>query len=225
MNTEIIKFFLFGDSICFGQLVSSHLTWATAFAKAVESLKTDDRKYVVQNAGVNGDTTRQGLERMHHDVTSHSPSYALVQFGMNDCNYWEDDLGMPRVSQKAFVANLEEIVEKFINAGTRHCFLNTNHPSQKGSFSHISNITYDESNADYNQLIRVTYDNLKKGGFPITMIDNEMIWKGHLKRDQTKKLQDYLFEDGIHLSFAGHELYRENLVPQIIKILKSIENL
>jgi acyl-CoA thioesterase I len=224
MNTEIIKFFLFGDSICFGQLVSSHLTWATAFAKAVESLKTDDRKYVVQNAGVNGNTSRQALERIHHDVTSHSPDYVLVQFGMNDCNYWADDLGMPRVSYKAFVANLEEIVEKCINVGARHCFLNTNHPSQKGSFSHFSDITYDKSNAEYNQLIRVTYDNLKKGGFPITLLDNEMIWKRHLNRDQTKNISDYLLEDGIHLNVAGHQLYREYLVPHIIKVLKSTED-
>ena len=224
MNKKIIKFFLFGDSICFGQLVSSHLTWVTTLGTAVESLENDDQKYVVQNAGVNGNTSRQALERIHNDVTSHSPDYVLVQFGMNDCNYWANDLGMPRVSKKAFVANLEEIVEKCINAGALHCFLNTNHPSLKGSFSHFSDITFDESNIEYNQLIRVTYENLLKGGFPITLLDNELIWEQHLKRDQTKHLLDYLLEDGIHLNVAGHQLYREYLTPYIIKVLKSTED-
>ena len=109
---QTIKLYLFGDSICFGQLVSSYKTWASSLATALEKLNNSETRFLVQNAGVNGNTTRQALERLYYDVISHSPKYVLIQFGMNDCNYWETDRGLARVSPTAFMANLKEIVCK-----------------------------------------------------------------------------------------------------------------
>ena len=34
------KIYLFGDSICFGQLISGHKTWAAAFARSLEARNT-----------------------------------------------------------------------------------------------------------------------------------------------------------------------------------------
>jgi len=150
---KTINLYLFGDSICFRQLVSSHKTWATALTKSFEALHLPGKQFLVQNAGVNGNTTRQALERMHYDVTSHAPDYVLIHFGMNDCNYWETDQGMPIVSPAAFMANPQEIVKKSLCSGVKHCFINTNHPSMKGLFRYISNKTYDQSNREYSTLI------------------------------------------------------------------------
>lgn len=219
-----VGLYLFGDSICFGQLVSSHKTWATALAQAVESLNSEEKKFVIQNAGVNGNTTRQALERMHFDVTSHSPDYVVIQFGMNDCNYWMTDQGVPRVSQKAFVANLEEIVKKLTIAGARHCFLHTNHPSNKGKFNHISSITYDESNVEYNELVRLAYSNLIAVGAPVTLFDNEFEWIQYLRRNSMiSELKVLLLDDGIHLSEFGHNLYKETIVPRLVAIIRDLE--
>ena len=90
---------------------------------------------------------------MYYDVTSHSPDYVLVQFGINDCNYWASDKGCSRIS-KAFIANIEEIVEKALMAGSKHCFINTNHPINKENSTIDECIckTYDESNLEYNSL-------------------------------------------------------------------------
>ena len=41
-----------------------------------------------------------------YDVQSHEVDVLVVGFGMNDCNYWMTDKGVPRVSQNAFRANL-----------------------------------------------------------------------------------------------------------------------
>ena len=124
---------MFGDSICFGQLVSGHKTWASAFARSLEALNSDDCRFLVQNAGVNGNTTRLALERLNYDVASHQPSYVIIQFGMNDCNYWESDVNLPRVSPTAFKSNIIEIVEKCLASGAKHCFEHKSTPQIEGN--------------------------------------------------------------------------------------------
>ncbi len=222
MIKKLTKFYLFGDSICFGQMITSHNTWASAFAKHLEELGTKREKFIIQNAGVNGNTTRQALERMYYDVTSHSPDYVLVQFGINDCNYWASDKGVARVSQKAFIANIEEIVEKALMAGSKHCFINTNHPINKGEFNYQSdNIckTYDESNLEYNQLIRGSFNSMRRNSFPVTLIDIEKSWNNYLKKFDNIELSDLLLKDGVHLSELGHNLYFNTITPKILKQL------
>ena len=219
MKNNSIKFYLFGDSICFGQLVNAYKTWASNLAVELAKIKDYGASFVVQNAGVNGNTTRQALQRMHYDVTSHRPDFMMIQFGMNDCNYWADDLILPRVSRQSFVANIEEIVDRAVASGVRHCFLNTNHPSLKGGFSHYSNITYDQSNEQYNQLIRNAHESMIAKGKPVTLIDMEMIWLSHLEESSSLQLQSLLLEDGIHLSEEGHLLYTNFLIPKVIEEL------
>lgn len=96
---KIFRFALFGDSICFGQGVAIHRTWATRLSWKVETqLASADIKAVVFNPSINGDTTRRALERIAHDVQTRSVDGILVQFGLNDANHWETDRGLPRVS-------------------------------------------------------------------------------------------------------------------------------
>jgi len=219
-----IQLYLFGDSICFGQLISGHRTWASLLAKSLEDLNNNDYSFVVQNAGVNGNTTRQALERLHYDVTSHLPKFVLIQFGMNDCNYWTSDFGLPRVSSKAFAANLEEIVHKCIGSGVRYCFINTNHPSNKGTFKHINSLTYDQSNREYNLLIREAVHVMQKKDLPVTLFDIEHAWFDYLEEYKEVSLRDLLLDDGIHLSLLGHELYSNLVIDKIVYQIKTIIN-
>jgi lysophospholipase L1-like esterase len=221
----IKKVYLFGDSICFGQLVSGHKTWANALARSLEDLKTSNVDFLVQNAGVNGNTTRLALERLYHDVLSHRPNYVIVQFGMNDCNFWASDGTSPRVSQAAFKANLIEIVEKCFSLGIQHCFINTNHPSQKGSFAHTDLTTYDKSNALYNKLIREAYWQLHNDKHKVTLIDIEKIWFEFLEAETNIELKNLLLPDGVHLSEMGHRLYEETVVDTLIKEISGAEKL
>ena len=224
MKRPQTRFYIFGDSICFGQLVSSHETWATGLAKAIENLDGPNGKFLVQNAGVNGNTTRQALERMHYDVTSHSPNYVMVQFGLNDCNYWATDFGKPRVSQKSFLFNLIEIVDKALLAGVKHVFLNTNHPTNMGWRNDIAIKSYDDSNSEYSGLIREAYTILKSEGKPITCCDIEAAWQKHLNQNDKTELEYLSLNDGIHLSRKGHVLYQEVITPPVIEVLKNEKN-
>ena len=109
--TELIKIFFFGDSICFGQYTSPHESWVTQISEKLNEVASERQfKILIQNPSVNGNTTRQALERMPYDVQSHEPEILIVQFGMNDCNYWETDRGMQRVNPQSFEANINEII-------------------------------------------------------------------------------------------------------------------
>jgi lysophospholipase L1-like esterase len=84
----------FGDSICHGPYLPPHLGGSSG------SRRLGDRA-LVMNASVSGNTTREALEWMAYDVLAHSPNVLMVPFGMNDCNRWETDRGLPRVSEVA----------------------------------------------------------------------------------------------------------------------------
>jgi acyl-CoA thioesterase-1 len=215
MNENVIKFYLFGDSICFGQLVGSHQTWATYLAKELEEYAALKLPVIVQNAGVNGNTTRQALERMYYDVLSHRPDYIMIQFGMNDCNYWDTDFGYPRVSEKAFMANIEEMVVKSTSAGCKHCFINTNHPSIKEKTVSKKFCNYDKSNRRYNHLIRKATKRLKSLKLPVSLIDVEKKWISYLNSHEPVSLRSLLLEDGIHLSELGHSVYKQIIPPKV----------
>lgn len=90
-----------GDSITYGQHVD--------IAKAWPRLLPDTDIIV---AGVPGDTTRLGLERFAGQVQGVEPDIVVIQFGHNDCNRWQSDRGLPRVSPKAYEANLTEMIDR-----------------------------------------------------------------------------------------------------------------
>lgn len=99
-----VKIVCIGDSCTYGQGVRSSEAWPAV----LERITGHD----VRNAGVCGDTTRLGLERFPRDVQLHKPDVVVIQFGHNDANCWETDNGIPRVSQRAYAANIREMVER-----------------------------------------------------------------------------------------------------------------
>ena len=218
-----VKFFFFGDSICFGQLINPNQIWINAFAGSLARLSGNNNKYLVQNAAVNGNTTRLALERLSYDITSHSPKYVYVQFGMNDCNYWDTDNGNARVSECAFSANLIEIVQKCLSAGTAHCFVANNHPSLKNIECSNRIRSYDENNAYYSALVKETAQKMIDEGLPISFIDVRNLWEQFLTNNAHVHLSDLLLSDGIHLSSQGHGVYMEYVGDQLLQVIRKLE--
>ena len=203
-----MKVVFFGDSICFGQFISPHDNWITQISTNLSNLSRD---IIVINSSISGNTTRMALERMPFDVQSHGIDIIYIQFGMNDCNYWKTDNGHPRVSKKSFEANLIEIMERAKIFGAKKILLGTNHPTPKTNFfDHIS-IAYQESNKDYNKIIR----KVTKNKDLVELVDNEKEWLRQI--DFGVNLEDLLLADQIHLSRLGHELYFKFVFPYIQK--------
>lgn len=205
MKNKVINVFFFGDSICFGQGVSIHKGWVTQISRDLEVIATESGvEITVINAGVNGNTTRLALERMPYDIQSHRPDILVVQFGMNDCNYWNSDGGLPRVSANAFEANLIEIAERATKFGARKIFFNTNHPTTRtDTIFDGTNVTYEQSNSLYNNVIRKVVSNLGDMA-RLHDVENEF---NQAINTHNLQLCTALQADRLHLSEVGHSIY------------------
>jgi lysophospholipase L1-like esterase len=217
-----IKVFFFGDSICFGQGVSIHKGWVTRISAHLNELsKNTGQDIIVVNASINGNTTRQALERMPYDIQSQQADILIVQFGMNDCNYWQTDQGHPRVSPKAFEANLEEIIARAFTFGVKKVILNTNHPTGRDQELMLhTTVTYQQSNERYNQIIRTIATQFNGR---LKCNDVEAIFMRHTNNDRASLLR-LLLPDLLHLSEEGHDLYFDTVYPSIREtVLEFIE--
>lgn len=215
-----MRVIFFGDSVCFGQGVSIHKGWVPRISAHLEQLAaTVGTEFVVVNASVNGSTTRQALERMPYEVQSPGVDVLLVQFGMNDCNYWQTDHGLPRVSQSAFRANLEEIIARGYQFGAKRVLLNSNHPTGRDvERLPFTEITYQQSSVIYNQIIR---DTGNSGDPRILFTDIERIFEEETAGD-ANRLRALLLPDLLHLSEAGHDVYFHALRPVVEKAVASL---
>lgn len=90
-----------GDSCTYGQNVRADQAWP----HILWELTGHD----VRNLGVNGDTSRLGLERWHRDVDLMDPDVVVIQFGHNDANIWDNH---PRVLWSAFKGNIHEMEQR-----------------------------------------------------------------------------------------------------------------
>lgn len=212
-NSKPLRVVFFGDSICVGQGVSIHSGWVTRISSRLAELSERiGREIVIINASVNGNTTRQALERMPYDVQSHSVDVLIVQFGMNDCNIWQTDHGNPRVSPKAFAANLEEIIDRGITFGALAVLLHTNHPSGRDRKQMpFSKVTYEQQNRKYNEIIRAV---ARRKSERVKLIDIEEYFRQHISA-MSKPLGSLLLDDLLHLSVRGHDIYYRSVLPRL----------
>lgn len=195
----MIKIIFFGDSICTGQNVSIHKGWVTQISQSFEG------KAIVLNSSTNGRTTRQAVEDMPYNIQEQCPDILIVQFGMNDCNYWKTDKGVPRVSLKAFEANLEEIISRSLTFKIKKIFLNTNHSTGLNSVIPYTNICYEDSNRKYNSVIRKV---TKNNNVILNDIEKEF-------NNYNGNISELTLSDKIHLSELGHTIYFNTIYPVI----------
>lgn len=190
-------FYIFGDSICFGQYVSVHKTWCALLSTALE-LDNEFSNVLIQVAARNGETSRQALQRIEFDILHHRPTVVLAQFGLNDANYWITDKGKPRVDSDEYVDNMLSIANQCLANGTSRVILANNHPISK-NISHMPKDAYIANTQLYNNLLRGAITKLNNPR--IMLLDIEQAF---LNQEMNNV---YLLADGIHLNDAGHRLY------------------
>lgn len=217
-NVKRITFF--GDSIFAGQGVSIYRGWVTQIAQFVDEYgATTGQDLLVTNSSINGRTTRQALEDMPYSVQSHGVDILVVQFGLNDCNYWATDNGLPRVSMGAFVENLKEIVARGKKFGAQKILVNNNHPTSRSQkiFPGTS-ITYEDSNRAYSQAIA---DMAKELG-PDIQFQDVYTHFNSLTENTNLSIDQFLLADGLHLNQAGHDAYYELMRPVILSAIEDL---
>lgn len=212
-----LKVFFFGDSICFGQGVSPQHIWVCRLAAALEERFADRVDLLVQNPSINGNTTRQALERIAYDVQSHCPQIVLTQFGMNDCNGWETDKGHARVSKDGFRANLSEIVDRCRLFGARHMIVGTNHPTIRTTQPLPDvDFPYETANRAYNVISREVASAKSAVVADAEKAFNEAVDAGEAS------YADLVLDDQLHLSKAGHDIYFRSRLPLLIDAIERV---
>ncbi|HNW39503.1 MAG TPA: GDSL-type esterase/lipase family protein [Candidatus Omnitrophota bacterium] len=91
----------FGDSITFGYGANPGEDYPAGLSKLLS--------FPVINAGVDGDTTFEALERLENDVLSKDPKLVIVEFCGNDF--------LRKISKKNTVENLGIIIDRIQQAG------------------------------------------------------------------------------------------------------------
>jgi lysophospholipase L1-like esterase len=204
-----------GDSITAGQYVDASLRWTSLVGDAivVEYLPTPVNFYIL-NRGVSGETTRQGLERFPADVQQHRPDIMTLQFGLNDCNCWVTDGGLPRVSEAAYRANLIEMIERAQRFGARRIILSTNHPTLRHKVL-LSGDSLEARRRRYNDHVREVAS--------ITSVELCDVEEGFAHLDQNELAAMLLpYPDLLHLSAAGHRLYADCIRPHVERAVAEV---
>lgn len=140
--------------------------------------------------GVPGDTTRLGLERFPRDVQVSGAEVVVIQFGHNDANRWVTDRGLPRVSLPAFIANLEEMVQRVMafDAKPVLCSITVSHRSEQHA----------DDCAEYDQALRRLARRMRVRLADVRAAINA----------------SHLF-DGLHLNPEGHEVYAATVAEMV----------
>ena len=201
-----INITFFGDSICVGQGVSISNSWVAQLNNELKELYSE-HKLIISNSSVNGRTSREALLDMPYHIQSQPIDILVVQFGLNDCNYWVSDGGLPRVSLQSYISNMMEIVQRAFGSVIEKVIVNNNHPTDKSNMDFGSqDITYQESNKLYSKSLASEFEKLK---MPNLYFVNTYEKVEQSVVEKNKDLRDILSLDGLHLSEEGHLLYLE----------------
>ncbi len=204
-----------GDSITVGQHVDPSKRWTTLVAQwATEAYAPKGIVIESVNCGVSGETTRIGLERFPAAIQTVEPNILTLQYGLNDCNCWQIDKGLPRVSQAAFKANLIEMVDRARCAGAREIILATNHPTLRYSLM-LNGERYEDANSRYSEVIREV-----AGETQVVLCDIRKAFAGYTDEE----LEELLLPapDHLHLSVEGNRVYAEAIWPCVDQAIQNV---
>ena len=208
----------------FGELVSPYSNWVNNVLVRIDSMGIP-MPLIGINSSINGNTTRMALLRIGSDVQQYRPELVMVQFGLNDANFWITDNGLPRVSRGAFRENLIEIVDRCFACGARRVILNTNHlPRLNGPCeikkSNLSPMSYRDHAKLYNEEIRNAAS--KYDISDVSVIDIEKIFESKIAISNYD--DDFMLADGVHLSNKGHDIYANAVIDKLVTCIQSVMN-
>lgn len=194
----------FGDSIANGQGVSVSHAWPSLLGRSLHS-----RGVKVFVSAVNGETSREGLERFVRAVSGihERPLHVIVQYGINDANLWESHGGRSRVGLDSFRANLHEYVGLVEALSLGSITLMASHYVDKefsGSLVKVSGWeNLREIQFEYNRSVELIAR--EASAF---FIDQSEFPPGLGK-------SGFLMPDGVHLSETGHRAYLDRVVKHL----------
>ena len=212
-NIEPIRVVHMGDSITEGQYIDPSVRWTSLIARRLADTFGEDA-FVSLNRGISGETTRMGLERYPRDVQQAEPDLMTLQFGLNDCNCWDTDRGVARVSEAAFTANLVEMIDRARVFGARRIIIATNHRTLRRLVLPSGEV-FEDASARYSELVRGVAEQTA-----VVLCDMRQAFERFSDAELDKLLLP--FPDHLHLSPEGHEVYADAIWPAIESAMASL---
>ena len=206
-NIQNSKVVAFGDSITLG-------IGAPEDAKIWPEILKERFKLEIYNAGVGGNTSSQGLERIYTDVVARRPDFVTISFGMND--HCMSDIDKQHVKPDEFKKNLCKMIEIVRNNGAVPFLVTTNYIIEGDRKSYY----YSRRDPDfyknvggaqcwldtYVEITRKTAIELKVG-----LADVRKACEEYDRYDFLRSLKNDKFDDGVHPHALGQLVYAETV--------------
>ncbi len=116
----------FGDSLTFGYGASIESSYPNQLSRII--------RMKVVNAGVNGNTTKDGLDRIDQILEEHNPKLILLGLGGNDM--------LRKVAEQNIINNLSALIQKIKSKNIQVVLLPTPKPSLLGAVGYLSDADF-----------------------------------------------------------------------------------
>jgi lysophospholipase L1-like esterase len=197
-NKEPVTIVAFGDSITEAAQQSLEDRWPQILWQGLLK-QFPGSGVVVVNAGIGGNTTREGLARIEKDVLRHNPRFVLVEFG-NDAT----PEPARHVTFEEFTANLNLIRTKVAQRSNGEIVLLTFPPiidSWHSHYRHEFYLTNGGQDAYQEQYRKLTRQFARTHAAVLLDIDKKL-----RKAIALRNPEEYILKDGVHLTAQGNHL-------------------
>lgn len=203
----------FGDSLTYGYGVLEHIAYPARLARELPQ-KKPEILWHIHNSGINGETSRDALQRLEQSVLRHHPQIVCILFGSNDSALNEGQYRTPWEYEK----NMGQIIGRILASeqpdpdfcgGRSLPVLLTPPPVVDTDFYPF---TTTDRIALYSDIVLTLG---KSYGCPV--VD---LFHAFLQKKENKAAYEALFQyDGVHLSNAGYEILYGLLEKKLLELV------
>lgn len=186
VSAESRTLLILGDSLSAAYGIQKEQGWVQLLAQRLKQNKYD---YSIVNASITGETTLGAKVRLDELLLAHQPAVTIVELGGND--------GLRGLSLEANRANLEEIVTRIRDAGSRLLLIPMTLPPNYGP-------------AYINKFTGIYHDLGTREGVHLSKFILEGIGDN----------PDLMQEDGIHPVAEAQPLMLDNVWPELKPLLE-----
>ena len=204
----------FGDSITLARRQPEARRWVTELGVLLES-SFQCFSFKIINAGVGGNTTREGLQRIRSDVLAHKPDYVLVEFGGNDASADPDK----HVSTHEFNANLNAI-RNLITAETSARIVMLTFPPIIDEWHAWGNRGPDREGSGPDACVELYRDITRRfaADHELILVDIDKAVRSGISLHGPER---YVLPDGVHLTEDGNEIVARAVFEALLPVIQA----